>query len=456
VTYNSLTFRNVSALQPLAYIASGADVVINNINIIDCTVSDSFALLFGSIAQTTINTFNIQNFAISNSVSNSLIDFEISSRGILTLNDFSIIDATLDNSDSIMHITSSNGTFIANNMVFSDIEMLEDASVIKFGEIAISEVTNMSFIDISITDSDDITNQIIDLGELVSKVNSRMTFTNTSVRNSKVKVMSIANSGQSKTINQYITFNDFTLKDCYFSSSEDLIYTGNVKSDAVFSIVFNRLMVSNITFVQNGNIMYLRHQVTEPLQIIDSEFSDIVLTGITIRSFNIQSLSVPTRVSMSNFTAHDIDGQSRSFIIINDKSYLSIDSSQFYYISNIRSGAVLYGGITEATADISDSQFFNNTSLEGGVMVSESKSLIKCTNCTFTNNLAISSGVIKAKDDGYYELYRCTIRENRAIVAPVSEVFSTQLLSVIDNCIISENYALDIATIRNEYITQSK
>ena len=70
------------------------------------------------------------------------------------------------------------------------------------------------------------------------------------------------------------------------------------------------------------------------------------------------------------------------------------------------------------------------------------------------NNFAFSSGVIKAKDDGHFELYQSVILKNTAMVAPVSEVFSSQLISVINNCTISENTAINANDVRNSILSQ--
>lgn len=64
--------------------------------------------------------------------------------------------------------------------------------------------------------------------------------------------------------------------------------------------------------------------------------------------------------------------------------------------------------------------------------------------------------MIKTNKDGYYELYDSIITQNRALYATVSEVFSSQTSSQINNCSISENKAVDKSQILNEVLAQGK
>jgi hypothetical protein len=150
-----------------------------------------------------------------------------------------------------------------------------------------------------------------------------------------------------------------------------------VKSDGTFLVVFNQLVFSNITFSQFGNLLYLQHQANEEAQINNSVFSDIYFAGIAAESFDKNSLDKRTLIRMSNITAHNINGVSGSFIQIFEGVTLTVTDSFFYYIANYVSGSVISAGYQAAVADIFNSEFYNNTSVEGGVFVAESKSVVK-------------------------------------------------------------------------------
>ena len=56
---------------------------------------------------------------------------------------------------------------------------------------------------------------------------------------------------------------------------------------------------------------------------------------------------------------------------------VEIHHSKFFYISNLVNGPVIYGNKAGAVVSIYDSEFYNNTSPQGGVFHADSRSLIK-------------------------------------------------------------------------------
>ena len=68
----------------------------------------------------------------------------------------------------------------------------------------------------------------------------------------------------------------------------------------------------------------------------------------------------------------------------------------------------------------------------------------------FTNNFASVSGVIRVTDNGYFEIYDSQIFNNHASQSPISELFNSAFVSVIDNTTIYENEALSYNEILSE------
>ena len=90
------------------------------------------------------------------------------------------------------------------------------------------------------------------------------------------------------------------------------------------------------------------------------------------------------------------------------------------------------------------------------MFLTQSESFIRLHNCTLTNNFAVGSGVIKAESNGYYEIYNSYISNNYGLYAAVSEIFSTNVQSVISNTTITNNIALTSEYIQNEFLNQGK
>ena len=68
----------------------------------------------------------------------------------------------------------------------------------------------------------------------------------------------------------------------------------------------------------------------------------------------------------------------------------------------------------------------------------------------FTNNFASVSGVIRVADNGYFEIYDSQVFNNYASQSPISELFNSAFVSVIDNTTIYKNEALSYDEILSE------
>ena len=68
----------------------------------------------------------------------------------------------------------------------------------------------------------------------------------------------------------------------------------------------------------------------------------------------------------------------------------------------------------------------------------------------FTNNFASVSGVIRVADNGYFEIYDSQIYNNYASQSPISELFNSAFVSIIDNTTIYKNEALSYDEVQSE------
>ena len=116
-----------------------------------------------------------------------------------------------------------------------------------------------------------------------------------------------------------------------------------------------------------------------------------------------------------------------------------------------QNGAVINSGTRQTTTIITNSEFVNNTALQGGVFNIQDESVIRCNNCTLTHNFASVSGVVRVADNGYFEIYNSHIYNNYASQSPVSELFDSAIASVISNTAIYDNKALTKYQILTEF-----
>jgi hypothetical protein len=425
-----------------------------NISIMNSTFSNIPIVYFRGIKNMAVSNFVLDTIVSTNLFSNHLIEFNQITGSNLSINGFYVMNSAISNAKSILYGTSLSGTISGENIHFLNNRLSNSVSMIRLDEYKDVNFDQVRFEENNNQNKDD--SLMINLDHISSRVDSSILFSNVTVINSTIPLLKLSNPEQSKSIDQQITFDGIIYKNWAFTFSTNLIHTENVKSDGILSVVFNKMIFSNISFSRLGNLLYLQHQANEEVQINNSVFSDIYFAGIAAESFDKNSLDKRTLVRMSNITAHNINGVSGSFIQIFEGVTLTVTDSSFYYITNYGSGGVISAGYQAAVADIFNSEFYNNTSVEGGVFVAESKSVVKWTNWTFTENFAISSGVGKARNDGYFELNSCTISGNKAMIAPISELFSTQLTSTINGCSISGNIGVTPSFITENILTISK
>ncbi|CAI2370559.1 unnamed protein product [Moneuplotes crassus] len=198
--------------------------------------------------------------------------------------------------------------------------------------------------------------------------------------------------------------------------------------------------------------MHLQQQSSSALVVRNIEISEVSSMGVTIESYDTNSVHNFTLVEIHNMTVFNVDGDLRSVLNINKGAIVSIMNSTFFNTSNIGNGPVIAAGKKNALVEVYDSEFYNNTSVEGGVMVTESGSTIKCYRCHFKNNFAVNSGIIKIESDGIFEFYDSEFYDNIAATSPIATIFSSQFESVFNNCTFSRNLSLLKTKILSEVV----
>ena len=100
-----------------------------------------------------------------------------------------------------------------------------------------------------------------------------------------------------------------------------------------YAIIFSNLMFSNLEFVQGGNILNFEHLLANPVQIFDSEFSNITGGKINMKSFTTSIANLNTSIVINNITVNDVNAKFDSFITLQTGAVLSINDSSFTNIN---------------------------------------------------------------------------------------------------------------------------
>ena len=212
----------------------------------------------------------------------------------------------MDNIKNIYLFKNPGGSLTVDNIIFQNVSVKNDASYVSLSQAGTAEFNSMQFYDIRPIISNDVSNTLINFKDIENSVDSNITINGLIVQNTTISILKIANNKQSTSINQYMTLNDFDIKNTSYLFTDNLIQVENVKSSAIFKIIFNRLRMADLYFEANSNLLALKHQVTEQLEINDAVFTNIRFAGILLEAFD-STLSQTSNAKISNMTAYNID-----------------------------------------------------------------------------------------------------------------------------------------------------
>ena len=126
-----------------------------------------------------------------------------------------------------------------------------------------------------------------------------------------------------------------------------------------------------------GTLIECKHQLPTYLTITNSQFTDLSAALILIESSDTQDSSLTTLVQINNTVFDSIDDKFNSFISINQGGRLEINNCSFANVVSYRDGSVIKAGTRQTVTLIFDTNFINNSAIQGGVFSIEEESVIK-------------------------------------------------------------------------------
>lgn len=195
-------------------------------------------------------------------------------------------------------------------------------------------------------------------------------------------------------------------------------------------------------------------------------FSKQLLNQITLSGLNITSTKnchitleaieinddLSVNVKITNMTTNLIETGNSAFIQLATNTYLEIRDSTIQYIYWYEDGSVLKVDGLNAEARFYNSKLHHNAAIKGGVFIALNNGDVKVYDSEIKNNFAITSGVIDASSNGAFQFYRSKIFNNVAISAPIAQMFSIFVVSVVNNCEIYNNLCYSESQVKS-YIT---
>ncbi|CAI2367407.1 unnamed protein product [Moneuplotes crassus] len=398
----------------------------------------------------------LKNVTDTKAYSNPLLQNVITGDSKVSFTNVVLANSTILDRRAVFYASaSSQSTFLAENIHIENFELYGDTAFVGYGIFKQANFTNIHALRTYSRDGGE--NFLIksDYSSEGLAPDNAQIFKDILVEQSTTQVVSVSKPDAYIDTTQSLLISNVTYRNSLITFSTDLIKIYKMATVGSYSIEMSSVTFTNLTFQLPSNLMHLQQQLKSQALIINLTIADVVNAGVTVQAYESNDFFNYTRIKFTNFRAINIDGGSRSLINIYRGADIEIIDSNFSFIGNYHQGAVLSAGKERAVAVLTNCTFFNNTSVEGAVFEAQAESNIVCRHCTFYNNFAIAGGVIKINGDGMFKLYNATIYNNVAMTGAVAELFSSQLLSVIDKSKIFENYGITKQQVEHEILMQN-
>ena len=218
---------------------------------------------------------------------------------------------------------------IISGVVADNVSANTDGSIIIVQLATILQASQFIFTNINSSTADSTNNYMILIQAMDLNATYPSMIQNISVNNSSIGLLHVqAVAGNVSDINM-LMIQDIHIFDCLIENRIDMMTLTLLVTYDPYSIIFSNLMFNNLEFVQGGNLLNFEHLLTMSVQIIDSEFTNIIGGKINVRSFTSNIPNLSTNLVMNNITVNSANAKFGSFITLQTGAVLSISDSSF-------------------------------------------------------------------------------------------------------------------------------
>jgi hypothetical protein len=340
-----------------------------------------------------------------------------------------------------------------SKLSFMNIVHSEDTPLIYFFQLQNFEFYDNQYYNIKGERGGVVTGIEVSSINLNSSLNS--TISGVSIEDWHMKFIALNSVSGSLLSPKQILIERLNYTNTHFDHSADLIESGNIQFIGELYLRFDKLLFSNISYAFGGNLLLLKHQLSQEVIISNSKFLNSEYAGITIESGNKQNKDLQTKVVFENSVFDSINGKYNSLIRLKEGGFLKITNWSFTNISTYYNGAVLYTEFFKTRAVISNSLFQNNSASEGAVFYIESESKVECYNWLFQSNFALIGGVVSTINGAYFEFFNSTITQNYAIADSICLMIEGTTSSIINGWTIFKNGGLSKSDIHSQIVDRN-
>ncbi|CAI2369432.1 unnamed protein product [Moneuplotes crassus] len=453
--YNS-SFINMTTKLELFKIAGCQNPIMHNNVFTNIEMLQNGLVHFETINGGIFNSTTLNNVHLLGVGRANLITFINSGQGKLQINDFNFLEGSIHNLKTLLSFSNPYGETLLNSMSIINVSSSLSSSYIKLLSVKTSTFNSLLFKNASTASDSNTSNCLLDLREMSSPLDTNTTFNSVTVVGCKSKVISIHNSEQLVTIfNQYITFNDLVIRDLDYPNPGYLIQNGQIFSDGIFKVVYNRMIVENIYFGRIVDMIGFAQKVDQFFEIRNSIFRNISNSAIDVKAPQ-KGTGIRTRVKFDNVTIEDWYLNYMSLIGIQTSADLYVNNCKFVRVTTVYDTALIWGYSSNTEVIVADTLITQNSAMVAVLFHLPKPVSVQCIRCNITNNFAVSNGVAFLDVGASIQFFDSEITDNRAYTIPVMDLSLAEKKSIFNNCRISNNSVLSKEYIRNTLMKESR
>lgn len=251
--------------------------------------------------------------------------------GSTTLSNVSITNSDFLSTPSV-YLEGSYGQIVMAQITADNLTTDTQGSIIKIDLATILQASYLTFSNINSYTSDSNDNYMIDITAMDLGAQFPTQIQHVTVSNSTTGVLKIGSLSGSLSQNNLLAIQNFVISDCSIQNSIDIISFTSVTTSELYAIVFSNMIFRDLQFTQGASLFNLEHLMTLPIQIIDSEFSNILGGKINLEPFSKDISNLNLNLAINNITVNNVNTQFSSFIEIQTGVILSITNSNFFNV----------------------------------------------------------------------------------------------------------------------------
>ena len=442
-------FKNISGpIGGVSFQSMNKVIMINNT--FQNSTDFGFALIrISDVDYIEISQLYINYITAIGSSSEHLIYFKINEGSILLL-DLLYITNSIINDQKFLYWDTIVSQISLTNSKFENLKFNSQNSLINIDSVEKLILGNLTFTSIQGDSEDSFEIYILFLSKLILDGSEDSSISNIEVINSQVGLLNFYHVQDSPSTTKMFTISDLSYLNCDFKSRYNLIAFNGIETNSDLKITLTRIIFQNVSFYFNGNLIYMKSQMQNQLEIQDLYVYNVTGGNIWVQSFNKQNLSIQANIKLSNLTTKNVDSKYSSFIQIYEGGLVEIIDSSFKNTMSLESGSVLTAGYQKVIIMIYNTVFQYNSASNGAVFNIQSESLVKLYNCTIMNNFALEGGVMKVGTNGLVQIFNSTISQNYALSVSIAEMTDIALPSILSSSYIYDNVVISNQVVLNE------